>query len=50
METTEKVVTYWCKGCKKEVLRRMRVARLKHTSFCATAGKDITMRRVRWTR
>ena len=51
MKLTPKKVVYWCRGCKREVVREgLIVAHKVRESYCSTAGKTVKMRRLRWSR
>ena len=48
--TTEQRVVYYCSGCKRRIARMIPKARYntKHySSYCATAGRDVRMRKSR---
>lgn len=44
----EKIVIYYCPGCKKEVTRRLAVAYDPYESLCEKTGQTIKMKRKSW--
>jgi hypothetical protein len=48
VKSRQKFVTYWCRGCKSEVHRRLATASLVYESWCNEAGKPIRMDRKHW--
>lgn len=48
MSSKEKIVVYYCPGCKKEVTRRLMVAYNPYESLCEHTGNSVKMTRQRW--
>ena len=44
-----KEVTYFCEGCRRNVLRYEPVAALTKLSYCETAQRLVHMHRLSWT-
>lgn len=47
--TREKLVTYWCPVCRREIVRVVTRASTRVKSFCMKADRRTTMRRIRIT-
>lgn len=43
----EKPVKYYCYGCRQKITRMVKRANPTHKSHCATAGRVITMKKVK---
>lgn len=46
--TQDKLVIYWCPACRKQIGRRLAVARKVLRSLCGVTGKTVNMKRLRW--
>lgn len=45
----QKIVVYWCSGCKREIIRKLMIAKLTYESVCERAGnKTVKMKRLGW--